>query len=160
MSRGSSTTQIEAVSRRESVQISHSSVSLTFQQRRQKVMRSFTSVMAWARRRASTGSSLRRWKAMRCADLGPTPGRRPSSSIRSWTGAAYTSRTEHPAEAAEVEAAHGAGLGLLGLGHGVVEGGEHEVLEHPHVLGVDGGGIDRDGAELEAAGDGDLHHAA
>ena len=29
---------------------------------------------------------------------------------------------------------------LLDLGHGVVEGGEHEVLEHLDVVGVDGGG--------------------
>ena len=40
--------------------------------------------------RVGLGSSLSRWKAMRWADLGPTPGRRPSSSMRSWTGPAYT----------------------------------------------------------------------
>src|SRR4051812_35276211 len=116
--------------------------------------------MAWARRRASGLSTLSRWKAMRWADLGPTPGSRPSSSIRSWTGAAYTSRTEDPAETAEVEVAHGAGLGLLGLGHGVVEGGEHEVLEHRHVVGVDGGRVDGDRPELEAAGHRHLHDPA
>src|SRR3712207_4925774 len=106
-------------SRPGSRQSPHSSASDTLKQRVQKETRSFTSVMAWASRTASGLSTLSRWKAMRWADLGPTPGSRPSSSIRSWTGAAYTSRPEHPAEATEVEVAHGAGLGLLGLGHGV-----------------------------------------
>src|SRR4051794_5301743 len=33
---------------------------------------------------------------MRCADFGPTPGRRPSSSMRAWTGAAYGLLTRQP----------------------------------------------------------------
>ncbi len=45
--------------------------------------------MARASRAASSAGSLRRWKAIRCADLGPIPGSRPSSSISAWTGGAY-----------------------------------------------------------------------
>ena len=45
-----------------------------------------TAMMASASRRASSGATLRRWKVIRCADLGPTPGRRPSSSIRDCSG--------------------------------------------------------------------------
>src|SRR5437660_441913 len=81
MSRGSSTTQTKVGSRLLSVHSSHSSPSDTLKQRVQKRMRSFTAEMAAASRRASSGDSLRRWKAMRCADLGPMPGRRPSSCI-------------------------------------------------------------------------------
>src|SRR5581483_9855045 len=172
MSRGSSTTHTTVGSRRASWQMPHSSPSDTLKQRRQNEMRSFTSVMARARRTASSLGSFRRWKAMRWADLGPTPGRRPSSSMRSWTGPAYTSaagRAGHPREAghapgqapevAEVERAHGAVVELPGPGHGVVDGGQHQVLEHLHVSGVDGLGVDADGPELHAAGDAHLHHA-
>ena len=46
-------------------------------------------LIALARRSASAGSTLRMWKASRWALLGPIPGSRPSSSIRSWTGPSY-----------------------------------------------------------------------
>jgi hypothetical protein len=88
MSRGSSTTQSTVGSRRSSVHSSHTSPSAMLKQRWQKLTRSFAWVIALARRSASGVVILRRWKAMRCADFGPTPGRRPSSSISSWTGAA------------------------------------------------------------------------
>src|SRR5215213_9455234 len=113
-------------SRRPSRQIPHSSPSQTLKQRRQNDTLSLASVIDRARRKASSSGSFRRWKAMRWADFGPTPGRRPSSSIRLWTGGAYTRRSaaEQPAtEPAQVEPAHG----LLGdgarLGHGVADGG-------------------------------------
>ena len=85
------------------VLVGPSCLSAMLKQRRHHDTRSLTTVMAWASRRASSDGSLSRWKAMRWADLGPTPGRRPSSSIRSWTGAAYISRSaaaEQPLEAA------------------------------------------------------------
>ena len=47
------------------------------------------------------------------------------------------------------EAAHGLLADGLGLGHGVVDGGEHEVLQHLDVVGVDApDGVDGHGAEL------------
>ena len=49
----------------------------------QNLTRSFTVVMASTSRFMSCGSASRMWKASRWADLGPTPGRRPSSSISS-----------------------------------------------------------------------------
>ena len=42
---------------------------------------------------------------MRCADLGPIPGSRPSSSIRSWTAAAYIVRPTLPTCGAGPDAA-------------------------------------------------------
>ena len=65
---------------------------------------------------------------MRCADLGPMPGSRPSSSTKLWTGPSYGEANgsrlaeraaEGPcAETAEIEAArdgtHPLGLQLLG----------------------------------------------
>src|SRR5687768_2973876 len=165
-SRGSSTTQTMPASRRSSAQMPHNSPSATFQQRRQNEMRSFTSLMARASRRASSLGSFSRWKAMRWADLGPTPGSRPSSSISSWTGAAYTEAVAsgRQPEAAEVEptqrVASGGLRGLLHLRHGVVNCGEHEVFEHRHVVGVDHFGGDGDRLHLHAAGDSHLHHAA
>src|SRR5690606_34257969 len=35
--------------------------------------------------------AARTWNAIRCALFGPTPGRRPRSSVRSWTAPSYTS---------------------------------------------------------------------
>ena len=43
--------------------------------------------MASASWLTSSGAAFRRWKAIRCADLGPTPGRRRSSSMRRSRGA-------------------------------------------------------------------------
>src|SRR5450759_2817801 len=57
----------------------------------QKVTRALTSVSASTSRRTSAASVASRWKAIRCALLGPMPGSLPSSSIRSWTGPSYTS---------------------------------------------------------------------
>jgi hypothetical protein len=68
--------------------ISHSSCSDTLKHRWQNTTRAFASVMARAKRWASSVGSLSRWKAMRCADFGPIPGSRPSSSINACTGAA------------------------------------------------------------------------
>src|SRR5919107_411281 len=96
-----------------------------FQQRVQNATRSLASAIAVLRRRASSRDSFSRWKAMRWADFGPMPGSRPSSSMRSWTGPAYTavrSTAQQPAQ--------GAHRFLLGRGDGrgeVVEGGVHEV---------------------------------
>src|SRR5215218_7841588 len=99
---------------------------------------------------------------MRWADFGPTPGRRPSSSIRLWTGGAYTrgSAEQAAAQTTEVEAAHGLLGDLAGLGDRIPDGGEHQVLQHGDVVGVDGRGVNGDSLELHAAGDPHLHHAA
>ena len=58
---------------------------------RQNRTLSLTSSSTWASRRTSAGSAASRWNAIRCALLGPTPGSRPSSSMRSWTTPSYTS---------------------------------------------------------------------
>src|SRR5580765_7409368 len=87
---GSSTTQIEVRSRRGSAQIRHWSPSATLPHVSQKRTRALTSVRASTRRLTSTASAWSRWNAMRWALLGPTPGSRPSSSIRSWTTPSYT----------------------------------------------------------------------
>src|SRR5437588_4992361 len=102
---------------------------------------------------------------MRWADFGPTPGSRPSSSMSSWTGPAYTPRppaslTEQAAEAAEIEATHRLLRQGLGPAHGVMDGGEDEILEHLDVVGVDRGGIDRHRLELHGAGHPHLDGAA
>ncbi|CAM5664604.1 hypothetical protein SFUMM280S_08357 [Streptomyces fumanus] len=86
---GSSTTQMTAGSRRGSRQMLHSSSCATFPQVAQKRTFALTSIRACARRRTSVGSAWRMWKAIRCALLGPTPGSRPSSSMRSWTTPSY-----------------------------------------------------------------------
>src|SRR3954447_16962207 len=87
---GSSTTQIVSGERRGSRQMRHWGSWATFPQISQNWTRSLTSVSASASRRTSAGSAARRWYAMRWALLGPTPGSRPSSSIRSWTAPSYT----------------------------------------------------------------------
>src|SRR5690606_13926659 len=87
---GSSTTQMTDVERRGSRQTWHCSCWATFPQTSQKRTRALTSLITWTRRATFSGSSARRWNAMRWALLGPTPGSRPSSSIRSWTAPSYT----------------------------------------------------------------------
>ena len=107
---------------------------------------------------------------MRCADLGPTPGRRPSSSMRSWTGPAYrpvTTVAEQPPprQAAEVEAAERrrahACCSSRDLADGVVQRGQHEVLQHLDVVGIDRRRVDRRPSwNSMAPVTHDLHHAA
>ena len=86
---GSSTTHRIDGSRRASRQIRQVSSSETFPQTTQNRTFSLTSRRTAARRFTSAGSAARMWKAMRWALFGPTPGRRPSSSIRSWTIPSY-----------------------------------------------------------------------
>src|SRR4051812_49622859 len=116
----------------------HSSLSDTLPHTTQKRTLSLTSVSAVTSRRTSTGSAASRWNAMRCALFGPTPGSRPSSSMRSWTAPSYTSeaRQAHAAETAGQRAhlllrqvARGAGC--------IAHGGDHEVLERLDVVRVD-----------------------
>ena len=86
MSRDSSTTQTMRWSRRSSLQNVHSSLSVTLKQRAQNRTRALASVIAAASRATSSAGILSRWKAIRCADFGPMPGSRPSSSMSVWTG--------------------------------------------------------------------------
>src|SRR3954464_12733989 len=173
----SSTTQIDAGSRRGSRQIRHVSSSATLPQIEQKRTLSLTSTSTCASRRTSTGSLASRWKAMRCALLGPTPGSRPSSSIRSWTAPSYTvvplcslavvsrrvrSETWQPGPPAEAprEGTHGAGGQLVGRMLGVPDGGDDEVLQRLEVVGIDGGRRDRERGQLAVAGHRARHQAA
>src|SRR5215207_5705331 len=155
MSRGSSTTHTIRPSRRSSAQNTHSSSSVTLKQRLQNRTRSLASVIADASRATSSAGTLRRWKAIRCADFGPMPGSRPSSSISVWTGGEYALGTS-------------TALDDLGAGEGLgesVEGarpwtGIREVVQlvqidrlgaasRPDVLGRGGAGdaeLDGDGA--------------
>src|SRR5215218_6612497 len=99
---------------------------------------------------------------MRCALLGPTPGSRPSSSMRSWTAPSYTVllhrrtavRRPGGSEAGQAQAAghrpHGAGGEVVDGPLGVPDGGEDEVLKRLDVVGVDGGRGDRDGHDVTA----------
>jgi hypothetical protein len=80
-------------SRRSSWQIGQNSASATFQHRLQNRTFAFASVMARTSRATSSFGNFKRWKAMRCADFGPTPGNRPSSSMSAWTGCVYTAAT-------------------------------------------------------------------
>ena len=59
----------------------HSASSETLPQISQKETFRFTVVMAAESFSISSAGELRMWKAMRCADLGPMPGNRPSTSI-------------------------------------------------------------------------------
>src|SRR3954452_14145184 len=161
---GSSTTQMTATSRRGSRQMRHCSSSATLPQMVQNRTLSLTSVRADTRRRTSTGSAARRWKAIRCALLGPTPGSRPSSSMRSWTAPSYMrvlSRVLARLQAGQAQAAQPAAERthlLLGeLAHRAVcaaDGGDDEVLQGLVVVRVDDLRVDGEGCECPAAGQG------
>src|SRR3954465_1916626 len=153
---GSSTTQMTVRSRRGSRQTRHSSCSLTLPQIRQKRTLSFTSVSAETSRRTSTGSAASRWNAIRWALLGPTPGSRPSSSIRSCTAPSYIGRLH----AGQPEAAHPLGqrthllLGQLRRGPArITDRRDDEVLQALDVVRVDGLRVDLDRAHLAGTGD-------
>ena len=86
---------------------------------------------------------------MRCALFGPTPGSRPSSSMRSWTTPSYTAVLHAPAGRGRRHAAEALGERahrlLLQLGRGPVgvpDRGEHQVGEALGVVGVDGARVD------------------
>src|SRR5690348_2994488 len=98
---------------------------------------------------------------MRCALFGPTPGSRPSSSIRSWTAPSYTvflwverscgrlqAGQPEPAAHAAGQRAHAAGGQLVRDALGVADGGDDEVLQRLEVLGVDGGRCDGEPGQL------------
>src|SRR5215204_5051619 len=162
MSRGSSTTHSSAESRRSSRQYTHSSPSAKLKHRRHQLTRSFASTIARARRLASSGALFSRKNAMRCADLGPMPGSRPSSSTRVCTGPSKGDATfasaeraaETRAETAEIEPAgdiaHPLGLELLRASHRLADRRDHEVFEHLDVVGVDH--VARDPHRLNVAG--------
>src|SRR3978361_689924 len=167
---GSSTTQMTSSVRRGSRQIRHCSPSATLKQVTQNRTSASTRCSAATSRTTSADSAASRWKAMRCALLGPTPGRRPSSSMRSWTAPSYTvllrggptvrrpggeeaRRTQTAAEAAG-HRAHGGGGELVDGALRVPQGGDDEVLQRLDVVGVDGGGTDGDGDDVTAAGEG------
>src|SRR5579875_2227002 len=122
----------------------HTSDSATLPQTLQNFTSLLTRSSVLASRSTSVGSVASRWKAMRCALFGPTPGSRPSSSIRSWTAPSYMDDSERQAHAAETsgERTH---LFVRELGGGpvrVAHGGHDEVLQGFDVVGIDGLGID------------------
>src|SRR4051794_30979233 len=140
--------------RRGSRQIRHCSPSATLKQVTQKRTSACTRCRAATSRPTSALSAASRWKAMRWALLGPTPGSRPSSSMRSWTAPSYTvgflgfgscgegGSEARQAQAAAAEAAgqrtHAAGGELVGGALGVADGGDDEVLQRLDVVRVDG----------------------
>src|SRR4051812_26731151 len=155
----------------------HWSDSETLKQVAQKRTRCLTSNSTSANRRTSAGSDCRRWNAIRCAPLGPTPGRRPSSSMRSWTMPSYKSfvrlreaeagrsvaRARHARHAAAGQRAEGVAGHRVGLRLRVAVRRDHEVAEVAQVVGagaVERPGLDRDGLELADAVHRDRHRAA
>src|SRR3954453_12086586 len=170
---GSSTTQMTSSTRRGSRQIRHCSPSATLKQVVQKRTSSCTRCSAATSRLTSADSAASRWKAMRCALFGPTPGSRPSSSMRSWTAPSYTVSLSsggppRPLQAGQPQAAaeaagerpHAAGGEFVDGAGGVAEGRDDQVLQALDVVRVDGGGCDRHRGDLALAGHGDADPAA
>src|SRR3712207_2732422 len=102
---------------------------------------------------------------MRWALLGPTPGSRPSSSMRSWTAPSYTVflsswRGAATSEAGQPQAAtepagerpHAAGGEFVDGAGGVAEGRDDQVLQALDVVGVDGRRCDRHRGDLALPG--------
>src|SRR6188768_107950 len=154
---GSSTTQIEVWSRRGSAQMRQRSACATLPHTSQKRTLARTSVRAVTRRVTSSDSVWSRWKAMRCALLGPTPGSRPSSSMRSWTMPSYICGLVLEPQAGEPAGAAGApareraerlGGQRVGLGLGVAVGGHDHVAEVGEVVGV--GAVEPAGPDVDA----------
>src|SRR5690606_5538496 len=121
---------------------------------------------AAAMRCAPSRSCCNRWKAMRCADLTPTPGRRRSASISASSAGSATAgmrRSERELHArrqrhAGGELAHLLRRHLFGAANAVVEGGGHQVLEHVLVVGEQAW-VDLDALDVVLAGHRHLHEA-
>src|SRR5690349_21092053 len=138
----------------------HWSSSETLKQMVQNFTFALTSISTSARRRTSVGSACSRWNAMRCALLGPTPGSRPSSSIRSWTTPSYNAgplEAELPGGAAARQATtpgertEGLAGERVGLRLRVPVGGDDHVAEVGQVVGVaavEPAGLDLDTHQL------------
>src|SRR5213595_2714032 len=93
---------------------------------------------------------------MRCAPLGPTPGSRASSSMRSWTGPSYIGRLAEPRQPERRpeppgDRAHRVGLQLLSLAARVVDRGDDEVFERLDVVGVDDTRVDVEAQHVTGA---------
>src|SRR5580765_8451459 len=126
-------------SRRGSWQIRQIGCSATLPQMLQNFTSRLTRTRVWASRSTSAASAASRWKAIRCALLGPTPGSLPSSSIRSWTAPSYITygvRSDSEtgqAEAAEPRSARDRAHLLFGQlvdgTLGVPHRGDHQVLQ-------------------------------
>src|SRR5206468_2781853 len=126
-------------------------------QRSQNTTWSRTAISAAARVRASVSDARSRWNVRRWAVFGPMPGSRANDSISRATGSMSglaTGRGLHPRQAKP--AGH---RGHLLLREGpcgpkrVVDGRDHEVLEHVDVGRVDHRRVDGDTHELLLAGD-------
>src|SRR3954470_21364210 len=106
---GSSTMHSTVRSRLSSRQIRQRSPSATLPHSRQNTIRRLACTIESARRSASSAGALISQNARRCADFGPMPGSRESSSISAWMGPSYTSgllvshglRPEHLLDPAE-----------------------------------------------------------
>src|SRR3954447_10287803 len=154
---GSSTTQMIAGSRRGSLQIRQTSAWATLPQTEQNLTSFLTRSSVAASRSTSVASVANRWNAIRWALFGPTPGRRPSSSIRSWTAPSYMrlqTRQAHAAERTAESARHRAHLLFGELANGsmrISHRGDHEILPRLDVVRVDRLRVDPERHELPAA---------
>src|SRR5699024_12161765 len=83
-------TQMVPRSRWELTQIRQTDSREILQQIRQNVTPSRTATKALESRSISSGSMCKTWKAILCALLGPTPGSRDNSSMRSCNGPSNT----------------------------------------------------------------------
>src|SRR5947209_6291581 len=157
-------------SRRGSSQMRQMSACETLPQMVQNLTSFFTRMRTAASRSTSVSSAASRWKAMRWALFGPTPGSRPSSSIRSWTAPSYIEGLQpRQAETAEAvtEPAHAArdrahllGGQFLDRPLRIAHGCDHEVLQRLDVVGVDRLRVDGQRRQLTPAGEGRGDHPA
>src|SRR6056297_613177 len=163
-SAGISTMQSWLASREASRHTGQTGSSANIRQRSHLPMPATASASAVDSRPAPSGSRSSRWKAMRCADFCPTPGRQRSVSM-SWTSSGEytmggsTERQFHPGRQAHARGQTGHLLPgrLLHPADGVVHGRGDEVLQHLPVV-TDQLVVDRHAANLVPAVHGDLHH--
>ncbi len=166
-SAGVSTTQSWLRSRRGSRQVGQTSSSVKVWHSVQWRTPLTAACSAPASNCAPSRSCCSRWKAMRWADFTPTPGRRRSACTRfsrEWLSATARAGSERELHArgqarhAGRELAHLLVRGFLGLAHGGVEGGGHQVFEHVLVVGEQAG-VDGDALDVVLAGHDDLDQA-
>src|ERR1700738_2352838 len=135
ISEASSTAQMTPVSLRASRQMEHKSSSVRLKHRGHGRTLSASVSRAVASRLDCSGDCLRRWYVSLSAVFRPMPGSLESSVARSSIAPTLERQLEWEVQASG-ELAHLALRELAGFFLGLVDGDEHQVLQHLDVLGI------------------------
>src|SRR6267143_2239637 len=159
ISEASSTAQMTPVSLRASRQMEHKSSSVRLKHWGHGRTFSASVCRAVARRLDCSGDCLRRWYVSLSAVFRPMPGSLESSVARSSIAPTLERQLEWEVQPAS-ELAHLALRELAGFFLGLVDGDEHQILQHLNVLRIRHARVDLDARDRPLSVSVDRHQAA